>query len=292
VLDLLPNMLTSMSTWFAALAADHPVVQSLLAAARSLATIFAIVFVLESLTGGDLRRYWTRNFRTDMCYGVLYLGGIYNALIYVPLAALLTLIVPAAPFRLLDHVPGPAGYLIYWLAADAIGYWIHRWYHSNPVLWTFHRVHHAQTTLTFVTSFRNHIIEQLVSNIVLFVPLMFLGLPLWSWAPIYFVQFVLEGLQHSDIKWRYGKLYPVVVSPIFHAIHHSPERARHDSNYGKILAVWDYLFGTISSGERPERYGLNGVDMPVSFLGTLAAPFVDLWQKTWRSPALGGDGAA
>ena len=136
-----------------------------------------------------------------------------------------------------------------------------------------------------MTSFRNHVVEQLVANIVPFVPLMLLGLPLWTWAPLYFAQFVLEGLQHSDIKWRYGRLYAVIVSPVFHAIHHSPDRQRHDSNYGKILGIWDYLFGTISLGERPERYGLAGVSMPVSFSGTLAAPFVELWRAPWQQIA-------
>jgi sterol desaturase/sphingolipid hydroxylase (fatty acid hydroxylase superfamily) len=123
------------------------------------------------------------------------------------------------------------------------------------------------------------VVEQLVSNVVLFVPLMVLGLPLWFWAPAYFLQIVFEALQHSDLRWRYGKLYPIFVSPIFHAIHHSPDRARHDSNYGKILSLWDYLFGTMSVGERPTRYGLAGIEMPVSFWGTVAAPFLSLWQK-------------
>jgi sterol desaturase/sphingolipid hydroxylase (fatty acid hydroxylase superfamily) len=93
---------------------------------------------------------------------------------------------------------------------------------------------------------------------------------------------VFEGLQHSDLKWRYGWLYPLFVSPIFHAIHHSPERSRHDSNYGKILSVWDYVFGTMSVGERPARYGVAGTDMPVSFCGTMVAPFLSLWQKRPR----------
>jgi sterol desaturase/sphingolipid hydroxylase (fatty acid hydroxylase superfamily) len=263
----------------AAALSGYPLLQSLWHATKVFSAVFIIIFFLEMVTGGNLRRYLTRNFRTDMTYGFFYLGGIYNLLIYAPLAAGLTLIVPVWDFRLLNYVPGPVGFVIFWLLADAAGYWIHRWYHRNPILWEFHKVHHAQTELTFVTSFRNHAVEQIVSNTVLFVPLMVLGLPLWYWAPVVFVQFVFEGLQHSDLKWRYGRLYPLLVSPVFHAIHHSPERSRHDSNYGKILSVWDYLFGTISVGERPPRYGLTDVNMPVSFFGTLAAPFLSLWRK-------------
>ena len=275
----------------AAALSGYPLVQSLWRALKVFSAVFVIVFFLEMVLGGNLRRYWTRNFRTDVTYGFFYYGGIYNVLVYAPIAAGLTLIVPVWDFRLLDYVPGPVGFVIYWLLADAAGYWIHRWYHQNPILWEFHKVHHAQTELTFITSFRNHFVEQLVSNVVLFVPLMVLGLPLWYWAPAIFLQFLFEGLQHSDLKWRYGRLYPFFVSPVFHAIHHSPERSRHDSNYGKILSVWDYLFGTISVGARPARYGLVGVDMPVSFSGTMVAPFLALWHKRprllrrgWRSP--------
>ena len=116
----------------------------------------------------------------------------------------------------------------------------------------------------------------------MFVPLLVLGLPLWYWAPVTVLQYVFEGMQHSDLKWRYGRLYPILVSPVFHAIHHSPDRSRHDSNYGKILSVWDYVFGTMSVGERPARYGVAGTEMPLSFWGTTVAPFLALWERRPR----------
>jgi sterol desaturase/sphingolipid hydroxylase (fatty acid hydroxylase superfamily) len=266
---------------FRALLVEYPLLRSLVSGTRTLAIMFAIIFVLEWATGGRLRRYLTRNFATDIGYGVFYYGGIYNKMIYAPVAAGLALAVPDWNFELLSYLPGPVAFAVYWLSTDAIWYWIHRWYHRNPILWRFHKVHHAQTEMTFVTSFRNHVIEQLLTNVIMFVPLMIFGLPLWYWGPAFFLQAIFEGLQHSDIKWRYGRLYPIFVSPVFHAIHHSPARGRHDSNYGKILSVWDHLFGTMSEGERPAHYGLAGVTMPVSFLGTLAAPFIELWQAGW-----------
>jgi len=262
---------------------NYALLRQFLSGLAALLAVFAVVFVLERVCGGNLKRYLTRNFRTDMLYGVFYRGGIYNTLIYVPVVAALAAIVPAWDFQLIQYLPQPLDYVAFWLITDAAGYWIHRWYHSNPILWEFHKVHHAQTELTFVTSFRNHVVEQLASNVVLFVPLKLLGFPLWYWGPVIVLQSLFESLQHSDLNWRFGRLYPVIVSPVFHAIHHSPDRARHDSNYGKILSVWDYLFGTISVGERPQRYGLAGVDMPVSFSGTMVTPFKELWKKGRQS---------
>jgi sterol desaturase/sphingolipid hydroxylase (fatty acid hydroxylase superfamily) len=271
--------LSQVNAEIAALLSPYPLLQSLYSGARSLLVIFVVIFAIEWITGGKIRRYWSRNFRTDVLYGLLYAGGVYNTIIYAPLIAALALLVPAWQFRLIDHLPAVAGFLAYWLFTDFVGYWIHRFYHSSDFFWTFHKVHHTQTELTFVTSFRNHIVEQIVSNIIMFVPAMLLGVPVWYWGPVFLMQNLFEGLQHSDLKWRFGFLYPVFVSPVFHSIHHSPERARHDSNYGKILSIWDYLFGTMSVGERPPRYGLTGDQMPVSFTGTFVEPFKELWRK-------------
>jgi sterol desaturase/sphingolipid hydroxylase (fatty acid hydroxylase superfamily) len=239
----------------AATLAAYPLSQSVWHAVKTLSVVFVIVLILEMVTGGNLRRYLTRNFRTDVAYGIFYIGGIYNSVVYAPVVAV-TMILPAWNFRLLDHVPGLLGFAFCWLLSDAAGYWLHRWNRSNPILWEFHKVHHSQTELTFVTSWRNHVVEQLTSNVV---PLMVLGMTLWYWAPVYFLQLVCEALQHSDLKWRYGRLYPILLSPMFHAIHHAPDIARQSGNYGKIL-VWDHLFGTIDACERPTRYGLVDAD--------------------------------
>lgn len=259
--------------------ARFPLLLTLTGAALGLAAVFLVILVFELLAGGNVRRYFSRGFATDICYALVYQGGIYNTLLYAPVFAGIALIMPSWRPELLGQLPTPVGFLIFWIVSDAIGYWIHRWQHSNAFLWCFHSVHHTQTCLTFVTSFRNHLFEQLFVNLLMYVPLMLLGMPKWYWAPAMLIQNVFEGLQHSDLNWRYGKLYPVIVSPVFHAIHHSPERSRHDSNYGKILSVWDSLFGTMSKGERPEKYGLAGVEMPVSFWGTFFAPFGQLRRR-------------
>jgi len=256
--------------------AQAPLLHTLGAAFLGLGTVFLVIFLFELLAGGNLRRYRERGFVTDVLYAFFYQGGIYNTLIYAPIFTVIALFMPSWHFDLLEQLPLPVGFLIFWVVSDAIGYWIHRWEHSNAFLWCFHSVHHTQTCLTFATSFRNHVVEQLFINLLMYVPLMLLGMPKWYWAPAMLLQNVFEAVQHSDLKWRYGKLYPILVSPVFHAIHHSPERARHDSNYGKILSVWDYLFGTMSVGKRPEKYGVAGLEMPVSFWGTFLAPFVQL----------------
>ena len=94
-----------------------------------------------------------------------------------------------------------------------------------------------------------------------------------------------ELVQHAELPWRYGRLYPVLVSPVFHSLHHSPERARHDSNYGKILSLWDFLFGTaIRDLPRPERTGVEGLKVPETVMGQLLAPLSVLRDRGARRP--------
>jgi sterol desaturase/sphingolipid hydroxylase (fatty acid hydroxylase superfamily) len=272
--------------------ADWAPLRSLVYGAAMLAFLFVVVASLEARFGGDMRRYRTRGFLTDLAYGIVYLGGIYQLLVFAPIFTAIALVIPDTwHLRALQALPPLAGFLIYWVVADFIAYWLHRSMHHVPLLWRVHRVHHAQTSITFVTSWRNHILEQLYFNLMMYVPLMILGMPKWYWLPVMLLQYVFEALQHADLKWRYGRLYPVFVSPVFHAIHHAPERARHDGNYGKIFSAWDHLFGTVSAGPRPERYGLMGQPMPVSFWGTMLAPFHGAGDRA-PEPVSGGEPAA
>jgi sterol desaturase/sphingolipid hydroxylase (fatty acid hydroxylase superfamily) len=236
--------------------------------------MFAVVGVLEALSSANLRRYYSRSFATDLLYAVMYIGGLYSLLISAPVLAVIALALPESwRLHVLDALPPVAAFFAYWLIADAIQYWLHRWMHSSRLLWRVHSVHHSQTCLTFATSWRNHVLEQLFLNVAMFVPLMLLGMPKWYWLPVLLAQYVFEALQHSELNWRYGRLYPIFVSPVFHAIHHDPQRARHDSNYGKILGIWDWIFGTLSRGDRPLSYGVAGMRSPVGFWDTMWAPF-------------------
>jgi sterol desaturase/sphingolipid hydroxylase (fatty acid hydroxylase superfamily) len=186
---------------------------------------------------------------------------------------------------LLAQLPPAAGFFLYWIIADFLGYWIHRLQHHNRVLWAFHAVHHAPEQMSFLTSFRLHPIEQLVTNVIMIGPLLVLGIPTVNWLPLVLLQNAFEFAQHSELRWSYGPWYKVMVSPTFHAFHHSTDRAHYDKNFGKILSVWDFLFGTAVQGDRPSRFGIEGTVIPERLSSQLVAPF-RIVARTWR----GGSG--
>jgi sterol desaturase/sphingolipid hydroxylase (fatty acid hydroxylase superfamily) len=50
----------------------------------------------------------------------------------------------------------------------------------------------------------------------------------------------LGALPHANVRWTYGKLGRIFISPAYHRIHHSAT-GRLDINLGTVFAVWDVL---------------------------------------------------
>lgn len=143
--------------------------------------------------------------------------------------------------------------------------WIQHWLHHRVKwLWPFHAVHHAQRELNLFSDYRNHFMEQFVRRAVLVLPMLMLGLDtphlvwwvlLLSWH---------ARLYHANIRSDFGPLRYVFVTPQSHRVHHSRHPEHFDRNYGAMLSVWDYLFGT--QYRRYDVYPETGVqdeDFPV-----------------------------
>lgn len=238
-----------------------------------IAALFVLIGAMEKFTGGSARKYATRSFCNDLFYTLFYAGGFYQ---FWMSAVVLAAISPHLQFlnlHLFTRLPVYLGYPLYWVCADFLAYWIHRYQHHNRFLWTLHSIHHAPQQLTFLTSYRNHIAEQLLVNVAMSVPLLVLGVPLVRWMPLYVLQAVQEAMQHAELPWSFGPLYRWLVSPLFHHYHHSLSPEHCDRNFGKIFSVWDHLFGTkVPAGVAPTRYGIPDVAIPESLLAQTIYP--------------------
>ncbi|MBW3564841.1 MAG: sterol desaturase family protein [Acidobacteria bacterium] len=250
-----------------------------------IAVFGSVVVALEIYYRRNLSRYRRKGFATDVVYSFFYQGGLYNLLIYIPVFGSLQQSLDFASLGLLESIPVVPGFILFWLVADFLGYWIHRLQHTSPLLWAFHRIHHAPEEITFLTSNRNHVFDQFIANAIMFVPILILGVPKTVWIPMLIAHSLLESLQHAALAWKFGPLYRVVVSPLFHNLHHSADENEYNGNYAKILSVWDFVFGTaVDRDELPRRYGIEGVQIPDSFRGQLLTPFVDIWRERIRTP--------
>ncbi len=192
--------------------------------------------------------------------------------------------------------PGAAGYallvLLLFLAYDLSTYVTHRLSHRVPALWAFHRVHHSAEQLNPLTVLRKHPVYDafgLLMDVAIVAPLQAVVLWLWS-AQAGFelaagVNLVFGAsacaaatLRHSHVWLSFGpSLNRLLVSPAMHQIHHSRAERHWDRNYGEVLAVWDWMFGSLYLPREKEtlEFGLaGGARQPHPTLAAaLAEPF-------------------
>jgi sterol desaturase/sphingolipid hydroxylase (fatty acid hydroxylase superfamily) len=192
------------------------------------------------------------------------------------------------------------------LAMDFGTYVTHRLSHQLPVLWAFHRVHHSAEHLNPLTLNRKHPVYMLLSMLVDCVtvaPLQALVLygfgagtnvAVLGLTNLGFVAFAYcaASLRHTHIWLSYGPVLDrIVVSPALHQIHHSRAPRHFDRNYGEVLAVWDWLFGTLYQPQEREEleFGLGDEDEQPhpTLAAAMLEPFAYAWQMI-RRPAPGG----
>ncbi len=195
----------------------------------------------------------------------LVLGGFGFAIQLLPLmtTAGLAAFVISQGWGLLNQgfVPAVWQIAISFLALDLLGYAIHRLSHRNRWLWRLHRVHHTDVEIDLSTLLRNH---PLTVPIVVFfeaVAIFLLGLHPLGALLHGSAKLVTMAFGHAAMRpWpRFSKLCAMLfVTPAFHHRHHSAFQPETDSNYGEVLSIWDRLFGTNSTTERPvARFGLG-----------------------------------
>lgn len=133
--------------------------------------------------------------------------------------------------------------------------------HHVPLLWRFHKVHHADEAMDVTTGLRFHPVEIALSMAIKIGLVYALGAP--ALAVIIF-EIALNGASmwtHSNLRLPRGPerwVRKLFVTPDMHASHHSVERAEHDTNFGFLFSVWDRLFRVYT--ERPAK-GYEGVTL-------------------------------
>lgn len=200
-------------------------------------------------------------------------------------------------------------FLVYFLSVDFVGYWVHRWCHTHPLLWHLHKPHHTAETLTPWTLFRQHPIEVFGLNVIpALVGGAFTGLVLYATGSqihagtlaavattAYVAFFVIDVFSHVHVPISYGWMNRIVLAPVMHNLHHSMEPRHWDKNNAVILTLWDWMFGTLYLPKKGEtwRWGCNdeeyGENNPHRTLrGFYIDPFKTLWRhvKEGESPNL------
>jgi len=187
--------------------------------------------------------------------------------------------------------------------AYEVGYFLdHYLKHRVPFLWELHKVHHTAEVLTPLTNYRNHPVDNLIFGYML---ALFIGGASGTLAwmfdrkieiisvdgkNIIFLIFLwtIGHLQHSQFWIPFGGIWGrLILSPAHHQIHHSDDPRHFNRNLGSVLAIWDWMAGTLetpttqnprlSYGVKEERRDAH------SWAGFLVTPLVGAALALWRA---------
>lgn len=156
---------------------------------------------------------------------------------------------------------GPvASFIVYLLVTQFISYISHVLFHKVSWLWPIHALHHSDVDVDVSTTYRHHPIEPLVFLPVSAPIVMMLGVPLEVAAVYKIFEIAIQVLSHSNIRLpesvdRVLRLF--ILTPDFHRLHHCSENRFTDSNYGSVLPLFDYLFGTASKRPFDEQESME-----------------------------------
>lgn len=163
--------------------------------------------------------------------------------------------------------------LILFVVSDFNTYWVHRVSHEWKRLWPFHAVHHSAEVLNPITVNRKHPVYNALAALSRGVLIgltqgLLLGLVIGTvdaatvlGANLFYYLFNITGanLRHTHIWLSYGKvLEHVFISPAQHQVHHSINPKHFNKNYGEVLAIWDWIFGSlyVPQGHESLTFGL------------------------------------
>lgn len=118
--------------------------------------------------------------------------------------------------------------------------------HKVPLLWRFHRVHHADVDLDVTTALRFHPVELLLSFAWKTMFVVAIGASPTSVLIFEVALNLCAMFNHANLavpkpadRW----LRWIIVTPDMHRVHHSTDVEESQRNFGFCLPWWDHVFG-------------------------------------------------
>lgn len=290
--------------------AEHGHLASVLSAGRAelaapmLVALVVATALCERRWPAEARRMVARGHVQDALYAALHAVGVIPlmTLLSVGASVLIRTNMPWIELRQAERLPHVLLVAITIVAMDGANWLAHYADHRLGALWRFHALHHSQEELSVLSSFRAHPLMHTTGFVLATIPVVVL-MPTLPIAPVLITSYVCVGtLQHANLRFSFGPLGKVIVSPSYHRLHHDPNRQ--DVNLGVVLVVWDVLAGCARFPSRWEAVGATGLaDRPVPVeqqasrrpgLGLIAAQLAEPFRARapQRSTTLGLPAAA
>jgi len=229
--------------------------------------IFLIIVVLrtwERIAPAEPQKNFARSSRADVFYTLFHRTGIFHGLLFIALSGFFFEVDAVLhDFRFgtwnveawwppVTSIP-LVSFLIYFILLDFVEYIYHRATHTFHWWWQLHALHHSQTVMTAWSDNRNHILDDIMRAVIFsFFALLFGASPDQFILLVVVSQFI-QSWQHANINVHLGSFKYLMVSPLFHRLHHA-QGYGHEApgkpgvlggcNFGIIFPWWDMLFKT------------------------------------------------
>lgn len=273
----------------------YPATEMLLLGIVQVVLLYVVLRPLESLYPAER---WSdrRGTGVDVVYTLLHRLGAFSLAVFL----LLTPLADAAAAWLRAHEITPLnldalwpgvtdvpviGFVIYLVVLDLLDYWLHRGQHRLRWWWALHALHHSQRKMSFWTDSRNHLLDSLIIDAVKAAVALAIGVEPAQFVGLVIAARVLQSLQHANLTWSFGPLGHVLVSPLFHRVHHAigvgHEGRRYGCNFAVLFPLWDIVFGTADYRVAIEPTGIRDQLPPPQGDGR------DYGEGFWRQQWLG-----
>ena len=229
--------------------------------------IFLIIFVLrvwERIAPAETQERFAPSSKADLFYTLFHRLGIFHGLMFIALSGFffeLDSILHDFRFDRLNVEswwPGVTSipvvsFVIYLVLLDFVDYLYHRASHTFNWWWQLHALHHSQTVMTAWSDNRNHVLDDIMrATIMAFFALLF-GVSPGQFIMLIALSQFIQSWQHANIKVHLGPARYLLISPMYHRMHHAVGYG-HEAigkpgvlggcNFGILFPWWDMAFNT------------------------------------------------
>jgi sterol desaturase/sphingolipid hydroxylase (fatty acid hydroxylase superfamily) len=251
----------------------HQLTSYFLHGTRELVCYAALFTLLETLWPAAVAQpHWRRESKLDIAYSFLVpilAFPIYYFLLNWCVAGYKLL----APGSFLAKLHVVVSHQSLWVQipaaifiADLSGYWRHRLLHT-AWLWPFHAIHHSSEEVDWLSNERVHPVESVITSVEQILILMLVGFGPSIVAINALVRRAHSLLEHANLRFSYGPLNYLIVSPRFHRWHHADDVRVAHKNFANFFSCIDLIFGSffLPQGESAQTFGLFDDRMPAGF---------------------------
>ena len=229
-----------------------------------IALIILVLRTWERFNPAEPQERLSTSSKADIFYTLFHRLGIFHGLIFIALSGFFFEIDSILHDFRFDRLnvegwwPGVTtipwvSFLCYLVLLDFVDYLYHRASHAFNWWWQLHALHHSQTVMTAWSDNRNHFLDDIMRAVVMaFFALLFGVSPGQFIALVALSQFI-QSWQHANIKVHLGPARYLLISPMYHRMHHAVGYG-HEAigkpgvlggcNFGILFPWWDMVFKT------------------------------------------------